>query len=235
MAAINGMTGSVTFASGYVTSAHQWEINTQAEALDITPFSPVSSFTSAVVGIKEWSGSYRCWKRADATTTIATAGYVTNPTKYRLRITCESLDSTAFTAAYRAKTGGLLSAEGSWESIVDDTTALPTPGTTADGVFTLATGLAYTVPLIVTRANVSVAADGSSRLVSCDFKNSGSITLTGAPPIAGTAGAATFLACTGRQYTGSILTTAVEIAMSADRTDGEYTFEFDGNGVLTAA
>jgi len=72
MAAINGMTGSVTFAAGYVTNAHQWEADVTGEALDTTGFSPTNNYRTRIAGLLDWSGSYTCW--ADGTTPLTTAG-----------------------------------------------------------------------------------------------------------------------------------------------------------------
>ncbi len=72
MAAISGITGSVTYAAGYVTNAHQWEADLTGEALETTPFSPGSNYRTRIAGLLDWNGSYTCW--INATGALPSAG-----------------------------------------------------------------------------------------------------------------------------------------------------------------
>lgn len=72
MAAINGLTASITFSAGYTTNAFQWEMNISAEKLDTTPFAPTSGYKTGVTGLLEGTGSYQCY--VDGTTALPVAG-----------------------------------------------------------------------------------------------------------------------------------------------------------------
>lgn len=72
MAAISGITGAVTFSSGYTSNCYKWEIESTAEDLDVTPFSPSSSYATAITGLLRWRGTYECY--IDGTTALPLAG-----------------------------------------------------------------------------------------------------------------------------------------------------------------
>jgi len=120
MAAISGVTGSVTFASGYVTNAFQWEIEGTAEELDTTPFSPTSGYATMTTGLKRWRGSYQCY--------------------------------------------------------VDDTTAQPLPALTGAATFVAVTGRQYSGTIHVTSTRTSVSVDGSQRMMTITFVGDGALT-----------------------------------------------------------
>jgi len=107
MAAISGMIGSVTYASGYTSNAHQWEADITAEALDTTGFSPGSNYRTRLVGLLDWSGSYTCW--------------------------------------------------------TDGTTVLPAAGTGGSATFLATTGRQYSGTILVTSCRTGISADGSQR------------------------------------------------------------------------
>ncbi len=237
MAVISGSTGSVTFASGYTTKTYAWSARPRTDPIDTTTFSPSNSYTTAAAGILDWEGSYRCRQAATADTTLAASGgaYVSNPYRYEVEITCNALQTTAFTATYHTRIAGLLSARGSWSCYIDDTTPLPEAGTSDTLTFTLSSGITYQIPLIVTDVATDVVADGSGRQLVLSFVNNGAVTADGGAPVAGTLGAATFVAHRGRQLSGNILITSVRIALDAARSEADFTISWVGAGPMTAA
>jgi predicted secreted protein len=65
MANVNGFSGSVTYASGYVTGVKSWSINLTAAELDVTDMASTSGFGEYIGGRKEWTGTYTCvWDSA---------------------------------------------------------------------------------------------------------------------------------------------------------------------------
>ena len=236
MAIITGLTGSVTFAAGYTTSAYRWTARPSAGLLDDTTFSPASSYRMSSAGLLDWEGTYSCrYKAAAATTLLATAtAYDDNAHKFECEIACEALPSTVFTATYHARQAGLLSARATWSCWVDGTEPLPAAGTSDTVTFTLAGGVTYAIPLIVTEAPIEISAVGGVRLIQLTGENNGAVVATGTP-VAGVTGAATFVANLGRQYSGSILITRVRIALSADREEGDFEFDWVGADTMTPA
>ena len=54
-------------------------------------------------------------------------------------------------------------------------------------------------------------------------------------PLAGTTGAATFVASGAKQYSGTIITTGIRAGVAADGSGRTITVSFDGNGACTPA
>ncbi len=71
MAAIVGRSGSVTFATGYVTNAFAWSVDNAQETVNVTGFGDagVSAFLSTVTS---WSGQYEAYADSSATVTLPT-------------------------------------------------------------------------------------------------------------------------------------------------------------------
>lgn len=120
MAAINGISGSVTFANGYVTNAHTWTINTTAEWLPTTDFG--DDYETGLTGVKKWSGSFVCY--------------------------------------------------------ADDTTSLPLAGTTGAATFVATGGRQYSGTIHTIGIDVGVSEEGDSREITISFQGDG--TLSGA-------------------------------------------------------
>ncbi len=234
---IAGHDGSVTFASGYVANAHQWAARVGGTIIDTTPFTPTSDYRTRATGaLQRWAGSYKCKQTITAATNIAGPAYIAFPVAYTLNLECEALDSTKFTDTAVTYIAGLLTANGTYDTYVGDTTALPAAATTATGVFTVDTGKSWSIPLIIgDEITVTIAADGSSRIATIPWQSTGVVTPTGVVPTIAATGAATFVSYTGRQYSGTILITRITFSARADRSEGEYTIEFVGSGACTPA
>lgn len=236
MAIITGHDGSVTFASGFATSVKAWAMRVAAGIIDTTPFEPTSDYSTASAGIQRWDGSYTCVHPATVASTVAASSgtpYLYNPYRYNVELTCNPLDATAFTAAAASHVAGLLSARGSVDCYIDDTSPMLAAGQSATILFTLSTGVTYSIPAIVESVNYDVSADGSARTATLSVVNSGAVTAAGSPPVPGVTGAATFTADTGRELAGTILVTSVRVTKSASREDGEIVIGFVGSGAVT--
>ena len=59
MATAHGVTGTVSFTSGYVANVKAWELTHEAETHDITDFTS-SGPRAFLGGLTQWSGSYTC-------------------------------------------------------------------------------------------------------------------------------------------------------------------------------
>ena len=237
---ITGHDGSVTFASGYVTNAHQFAIRIGGTIVETTPFAPTSDYRTRVTGaLQRWAGSYRCWQTITAVSNVSGPAYCVFPIAYTLNLECEALDATSFTDTAVEYVAGLLTANGTYDCYIGDTTALPAAATVATGVFTVDTGKSWSIPLIIgDEISVTLAADGSSRIATIPWQSTGAVTPTGTVPAIAATGSATFKAATAvtdRTYTGTILITRITFSARADRTEGEYTIEFVGTGACTPA
>jgi hypothetical protein len=236
MSAISGSTGNVTFANGFAVSPYQWEVRPSGLIVETTPFSPTADYvTRAGANLKGWKGNYKCRQPVTATAAISGPAYLANPFEYTLKLLCKELETTAFGATWRSYVAGLKDAEGSYKVYVDSAVALPLPLTTATALFTVDTGLTYSIPIIIgDEITVGVAVDGSTRIATVPWKATGAPTITGgAEP--GATGAATLQAYSGKTYAGTILVTAVNLTVNRDNSNSEWSLDFVGNGALTPA
>ena len=235
MAAISGILGSVTFAAGWVTDAHYWRVKDSAAARERTPFAPTDNMRIRDTGLRSWEGEYRCWQPATVDTDLAAlAGYDTNVHAYSIELVADDLLTTPFAAAYQTRIAGLLGASGSYDCYLDSVTPLPQAGAADTLTLTIAAGMTFAIPIVVTDAEGRASAEGADRHVTITWVSAADWTPTAVPLIAAT-GAATFVAEGGRQYSGAILITRLGISMSAQREMAEWTFGFVGTGAQVAA
>lgn len=236
MSVISGATGNVAFASGFALSPYTWEVRPSGLVVETTPFSPSGGYvTRASANLKGWKGNYKCRQVVNASAAITGPSYLSNPFEFTVKGTCKELESTKFGDTWRAYVAGLLDMEGSYKVYVDSADALPLPLTTATALFTITTGVSYSIPIIICdEITVGVAVDGSTRIATVPWKGTGVPTITnGAIP--GATGSATFTAYSGRTYSGTILVTTVGITVNRDNSNSEWSLDFVGNGALTAA
>ena len=71
MATASGVTGTVTFTSGYVTNVKAWTLDYSADMLDITDYSSTGP-RAFVGGLTSWRGTYTC--NYDATAIVIAPG-----------------------------------------------------------------------------------------------------------------------------------------------------------------
>jgi len=237
MAGITGHDGSVTYAAGYTTNTHAWRVTDGGDTILTTPFAPAGDSVTRAAAISNWEGEYRTWQPGTVNTGLTMAGgyYVTNAHSYSLEITAEDLMTTPFGADYNTRISGLLSATGSYECYIDDTTTLPVRGTTDTITLTIDTGKSYEIPILIASVDVPVSADGGDRVLTVNWESSGNFTETGAVPLIASTGAAIFVAAGARQYSGTILVIRLGISQTATRDSAEWTIGFVGSGDNTAA
>jgi len=239
---ISGSKGNVTFVSGFAQSPFSWEARIAGLVRETTPFQPTNGYrTFASANLMGMKGSYKCRQTVNATAAITGPAYLANPFAFTLRMGCnaEQLHATKFGDTWRnyVSVNVLKFIEVDFQVYVEDTTALPLPLTVATGVFTIATGLSYSVPLIICDdITIGVHVDGSSRMARIPWKATANPTLTGSPPEGGATGAATLIADSGgRQFSGNIVVTTAEIGVNRDQPDAEWNIGFLGLGAITAA
>ena len=236
MAAITGHEGDVTFAAGHTTDVHAWRVNNFGDLPIVTPFAPAGDAEVRVAGIGDWDGEYRCWQPSTVSTDLTMAGgfYTTNAYSYTIELVCKDLLTTPFGVDYNTRIGGLVSASGSYDCYLDDTTPLPTRGSSDTITLTVDAGETYEIPIYVGTVEDRVAASGDDRHVVVNWESRGEITATTVPVI-GVTGAAEFVAEGARKLTGNILITRIGISLTYAREAAEWTLGFMGNGDLTAA
>ena len=61
MAAITGITGSVTYAGGYTDNIFKWSLEQESEDLDVTPFGATGSWKTNIAGLRSWRGTYEVY------------------------------------------------------------------------------------------------------------------------------------------------------------------------------
>ena len=231
MAAINGYEGSVTFAAGYTDSVHAWRIMDGGDMAIITPFAPPGNAVVRAAALGNWDGEYRCWKQSSISTGLTLAGgyYSTGAHSFTLSLTAEDLITTPFGANYNTRIAGLLSATGSYDCYLDDTTPLPSRGSSDTITLTVDAAETYVIPIIINTAEARVGAAGDDRHVTISWESRGEIVETGVP-VVGVSGAAEFVAKGARKYNGNIVVLSVGISMTYAQEAAEYTIGFSGNG-----
>ena len=209
--AISGLTGSVTFASGYTTLVDRWTAALNATMQDITAFSPTSSHQALATSglVTGGEGTYHC-KLAVPSTALFTGPYAGFPESWTLRSTMTPREVTILGGTWKSYVGGLLSSEIELRAWVEDTTALPIAGTTGSAVLTAVTGQYYTVTYVMNSVDVEIDVDNpEGHILTTRGSTSAIPEVTGALPLPNATGSATFVAYTGRQYGGTIFITSV--------------------------
>ena len=230
MAAIAGYNGTVVYGSGWVTNVHQWRVVNSTTAVDNTTFRPTGNSRTRRAAIGNWEGEYRCHQAVTVNTTVGIlAGYVTNVHSFSVNVVAEDLLTTVFGASWNTRISGLLSATGSYDCYVDDSVVLPVHGGADTLTLTIDAGLTLVLPVLIVSCEVRVGTDGSDRHVTMGWESDGDFAETGIPIIA-TTGPAEFIAEGGRQYSGDILVTGIDITGTAERDTAEWTITFVGNG-----
>jgi len=237
MAAISGILGSVTFASGYTTLAHGWSMNIEAVPQDITGLSPAGNHqqletTGLLSGA---SGMYRC-KLAVVTASAMTGPYVTDPEEFTLVMRCEARETTPLGATWRTFIAGLLSTQLTEVSYIDGTTPIPATIAAGTAVVTLDSGRSYSVPYIVTRIDGGVDTEDVERRLTVEMLGSSAPTPTGlATLIPGINGAFSFVAEGARLVSGTLLVTGVTIRVNRRTSEGSIEVAYVCTGTVTGA
>jgi hypothetical protein len=239
-AVISGSLGNVTFASGFAVNPFEWEASISGLVRETTKFTPTSGYrTRESGGLSGWRGTYKCRQTVNASAAISGPAYVANPFAFSIKHVSNAaeLPATKFGDTWRnyVSTNTLLDTTGDFSVYAEETAALPLPLTTATGLFTIDTGVTFSVPLIIgEEITLGVAVDGKSRIAKIPWMETAAPTIVGCPK-AGDTGAATFLAHTSRQYSGNIIVVSAEISVNRDQPNSEWNIGFLGLGALTPA
>lgn len=238
MAAIAGLNGSIAFASGYTNIVNGWSANLSADQQDITPLSPAGNHQVLLTTglLNRASGSYRGKLTVSTAAALSGSSYgaPVNPEAWMFEERCEARDITPLGAAWATFIAGLKTGRCDMTQYLDDTTALPTAGSAGTALLTCDVG-AYTVPFIVEGVDDGVDVTDTERRAIIHAAAASACSCTGGLPLAGVQGSATFLAVTGRTYTGTILITRVMARINRRTSEGSYDVDWVANGALVAA
>ena len=237
MAAISGLLGSITYANGYTTLVDSWGMIIAAAPQDLTPLSPTSNHQQLLTAglLQGAGGQYTCKLAVDAVADADMGGaiYDTNPHEWVFNSTCEAREITPFGASWRTYIDGLKTTSFIMTSYIDDTTVLPLAGSAGTATLTVTTGVNYSVPYVIQQVQGGVSAADEMRRIAMACLGSSLPTANGSLPLAGTTGAATFVAKTGRQYSGTILVVGCVVAVNRPLSVGTISVDFVVNGAVT--
>jgi hypothetical protein len=238
--AISGVIGSVAFASGFTSGNFAWELRTSGLLIENTGFAPTGGYRTRVGGnLGGWKGSYRCRQPVNATAEVSGPTYLAFPFEFSIEATSnvEDHECTPFGATWRTYVTAnlLLDITGDYKVYVDDTNPAPAAEQTASAVFTIATGLSYSIPIITgEEITEGVAVDGKTPIITVPWKATGAPTIVGGLA-GGATGSATFTAATGRTCAGTIVVAKAGIRCNRDASNSEWNVAFVGTGALTPA
>jgi len=236
MSVISGLTGSITYASGYVVLCDAWHLMLNAALQDGTPLSPTSGHQQllAAAALKGGAGRYHCKLAVDEIADYSGVSYNTNPEEWSFMSMCEARETTQLKAAWRTFVAGLINSGFEAVSYIDNITVLPLPGTSGTTQLTVTTGKNYEMGYIVGDIDVGVSTNDEARRINMRALASAAPTSNGGLPVAGTTGSATFVAYTGRQYAAAgILVTGILCRVNRRASYGDITVDFVLNGALT--
>lgn len=263
MAAVMGYTGLVTswagtantrlISGGSGASPATFTLTPSADAFDSTVMAASLLATSNLKGLRSWSAAIEAIcpvpKIGSGASITFSPGYVANCTTFDISFSADSGDSTimgasATTAGWKQNMPGLISWEGSYEVLVDDTTALAMPAGSSEPAtmtLTLATGLSFAGSVFTTGGAITVNPRQRST-AKYAFKGSGNVTVTGTslPFAAGSSialpavGSIVLQAYTSRTFTGDCFWNQIKMSCPVGN---QITTSINaiGTGVLTPA
>lgn len=237
MAAVSGLLGSVTYATGYTVLVDQWNLGIFASPQDLTPLTPTLGHQqlSATNLLQGAAGSYHCKLEVDHLATFTHSSYLSNPEEWAFFSACGAREVTPFLATWRSYVPGLLVGGFTTVAYIDDTTPLVLAGTTAVATLTASAAASYSVPYVVTGVDAGVSTDDTLRRVmvtAATISNPSPTVL----PVAGTAGDISLVAVAGRQYTiENILVTGVMCSVNRRTGVGDIFVDFLANGAVVPA
>jgi hypothetical protein len=237
MSAISGLTGSVTFASGYTILCDSWASAISAALQDETGLSPAGQHQQLMTAglLQGGRGSYHCKLPVDAVAGSALSSYNINPEEWVFFSACEARETTILGASWRTYLSGLVASGFIATQYIDATTPLIVAGGAGSATLTVTTGVNWTVPYVVSAVGGGVSADDTERRVVIHGAVSSSGTANGGLPLVGTTGAAAFVASAGRQWSGTIMVTGITARVNRRMSQGDMNIEFVWNGTVTPA
>ena len=263
MAKTVGITGLVTSWGGTANtqlisggnSPASFSLDISGEEADSTVLGASLVQAAYTKGMRSWSGSISAFKKTigigNAGSITFSAGYTTLLRSWDVTFEADSFESSVFgssatTASWMEHTPGLIRVSGSFEAIVDDTTAIAMPANSSEPAtltLTIASGETFAFSAFTTRAAVQVATN-QLNTVGYSFRGSGNVTVAASgdkmPFDAGSSiaipveGELVLQAATSRTYTGNAFWKRVNVKCSPA---GLVTTDigFQGTGALTPA
>lgn len=265
MAATTGLQGQVTSWAGTFNAAvlallkpASFSVDTNAAELDTTGYAAgAAAVRSKIKGLLGWSGQYSGYLAAptngiagSVTKTSGGAVYAVNTRSWSMSIRAAAVETTAWpvTNNWRTFVPGLVEWGGSFEAIVDDTTAVLIAGEEVTpsplGVtFKLSSGNTLAGTVFASQAGISSRV-GELQVVRYTYVGTGNVTSVGSenvmPANSGTiatpvAGAMELgLYSTTRKLTGSAFWTEISVGVDPNSVN-QCSVSFQGSGALTPA
>lgn len=263
MAASVGIIGLVTSWAGTAntqlisggTSPASFSLDISADGLDSTVYGASLVQAAYTKGMRTWSGSIEAQRKTAAIGNTGSVtfspGYTTNVTSWDITFDADMLDATIFGATdttnrWRQFAAGLIRVGGSFEALVDDTTAVAMPAGSSEPAtltLTVASGQTFAVSGFTTRLNVR-SATNSLNTASYSFQGSGNVTVAASGDVmpfdAGSSiatplsGELVLQATTGRTYTGDAFWKRVRMQCPVSGLI-THTIDFQGTGDLASA
>lgn len=261
MSATTGLTGDVVSWSGTFNAAMlallkpaTFTLDTSADALDSTGYAAGALRVRSIIkGLRSWRGSfggYLATPVTGMTGNISGAGYSTNIQRWSMQFAANAIDATALpvSSGFRSYLPSLVSVRGTYDAIVDSSTAIKEAGSSSDpaaATFTIQTSNTLAASIITTGAQV-VSRVGDLSVVRYTFEVDGDVVSVGsanvipaastiATPVAGTmvlkaheAGAS------DKTYTGSAFWTGISITVDPAAVTA-IQVDFQGDGAITPA
>jgi len=100
MAVVNGLGGSVTFASGYASNVTDWSISFAGAELDTTAMGTTGNWETYIGGRRSWTGTYTAWWDSTGSNILgadgaaATTGIADAPAAATFRFADDTTDGT---------------------------------------------------------------------------------------------------------------------------------------------
>lgn len=259
MAVITGLTSDVVSWAGTFNAATlallkpgSFTLNTAADSLDTTAYaSGAAAVRTKIKGLKSWDAEFQAQLAAPINGingSVSGAAYTANVQRYELSLRAAPLDSTIFGATTRTFAPGLVEWGGSYEALVDSSTAITEAGSSSEplsATFTVASGNTLAGTIFTTAASV-VSQVGELVVVRYSFEGTGHVTSVGsanmipasttlATPVAGALVLKAHEAGgSDKTYSGDAFWT--EIAISVDpATTVSVRVRGQGTGTLTIA
>lgn len=263
MGASVGINGLVTSWGGTANtqlivtgmSPSSFSLDISADELDSTTYAASLVQASYTKGMRTWTGTIESQRKTAAIGNTGSVtfspGYTTNVVSWDVTFEAEMRDATIFgstdtTNRWLQFLGGLIRVSGTYEALVDDTTAVAMPaGSSEPATLTLlvASGQSFAVSGFTTRLNVRSAAN-ELNTASYSFRGSGNVTVAASGDVmpfdAGSSiatpvsGELILQATTGRTYTGNALWRRVRMQCPVAGLI-THTVDVQGTGALTPA
>lgn len=257
MAATTGLTGAVTSWAGTFNAATlallkpaSFSLDSTAAELDTTGYNAgAATVRSKIKGLKGWSGQFSGYLATPTNGiagSVSGAAYTTNVRSWDMSLRAAAVETTAWpiTANWRTFTPGLVEWGGSFEALVDGTTAITLAGDSTEplaATFTLASGQTLAGSIFASQAGV-VSRVGELQVVRYTYVGTGEVTSVGttniipaatsiATPVAGSL---VLTAATSRTYTGSAFWTEISVGVDPNSVN-QCSVSFQGSGALTVA